>query len=132
VYLYMANGLVSPYVLHAHQYLNGYIEQRSNLRLCCLQPFTSFGICDLSWNITYNIIFMEQDLECNSTIIPTLLERHKVGYSCQIVPIPLREGVVPLCFKLEDFYIGLGNIISRSYSRSMIYNNGFYSLHLMS
>jgi hypothetical protein len=130
-HLYVANGLVSPYVLHAHQYLDSYIEQGSGMRLCCLQPFTSFGICDLSWNVAYNIIFMERDLECDPTIIFTIiLGKYGVGYKCQIVPIPLREGVVPICFKLEDFYMGLSNLIPRSFSRSMMYNNGFYSLHL--
>lgn len=129
-YLYVANGLVSPYVVHAHQYLNSYIEPDSNTRLCCLQPFTSFGICDLAWNTRYRIIYMESDLECDPSTILSLLEKYRVEYNCQIVPIPLREGVIPACLKLGDFYIGLDDLISRVFSKAVIYNNGFYSLHV--
>jgi hypothetical protein len=129
-YLYVANGLVSPYIMHAHQYLDSYIEPNSGMRLCCLQPFISFGVCDLAWNTRYKIIYMEQDLECDSSTILSLLEEYRVGYSCQIVPIPMREGVVPACFKLGDFYMGLSDLIPRSFSKTMIYNNGFYSLHI--
>jgi hypothetical protein len=129
-YLYVANGLISPYIMHAHQYLNSYIEPNSGMRLCCLQPFTSFGVCDLAWNTRYRIIYMEQDLECNPSTILSLLKEYRIGYNCQIVPIPLREGVVPACFKLGDFYMGLGDLVPRSFSKTMMYNNGFYSLHM--
>jgi hypothetical protein len=128
-YLYVANGLVSPYVLHAHQYLNSHIEQGSSMRLCCLQPFTSFGICDLSWNTSYDIVYMERNLECDPAVVLALLAEYPVGLRCQIVPIPLREGVCPVCYKLGDFYVGLSDLVPRSFS--MIYNSGFYSLHVI-
>ena len=129
VYTYsvFSQGGFSDYALHPVAYTSSYSADTSP-RFLCLQPYITFGLCDLMWQtpkipkhgfIAPRVTSPETILE----LIKNYLDRYVV------VPQPLRDRLLP-------GPIGYHNLYERSYrfliekARALIYNNGNYVLFL--
>jgi len=124
-YAVFSQGGFSDLVLHPISYVNIYA---SSSHFLCLQPYISFGLCDLMWRT--------QKIPRHGSIGPKIntpdavIEIMKNYLNKQvIIPQPLRDKLMPgvigyYSLYEKPFYFLLGS------GKSLLYNNGVYTLFL--
>lgn len=127
VYTYPAGGQVAitMWSLHPIEFADNFLNQYGP-RFLCLQPFTSFGLCDLLWN--------KPKIPIHGFISPQATASKEViklidSYTNVVVPVPSSDKVLPGPIGYASFYL-TPYYYCVNYCEGKIYTNGFYHLFI--
>lgn len=126
-YVNPTRGIFNDLVLHPVLFVSAYDR---NLYFICLEPYISFGICDLMWQtprIPRHGFISPPGVATPEGIIDVI--RSYLGKQV-IVPQPLKGGIISVPIRYyslykRPFHFLLGNGIA------LVYNNGAYTLFLV-
>ena len=126
IYVYPTRGQrpISEYALHPIIFTNSSLPSNGDLKFLCIQPYTSFGLCDLLWIKPKipNHSFVQPRIVSSKEIIAIISKFENV-----IIPIPLSDELLPGPIGCISLYLKPYNYFL-VHGTGMIYSNGLYSL----
>jgi len=121
-----SQGGFSDYALHPITYVSSNIGSSAFL---CLQPYTTFGLCDLMWHTTR--IPEHGHISPKVTSPDSIIELiEKCLGSRVIIPQPMRDQLLPGPIGYDSLFDNPFHFLLEN-GKGLVYNNGMYALFLV-